>query len=84
MLEKSDNQPKIAKLAQQEDSDDEDEDSNPICGPAETISGIIVGEVRVKLFFAQLCAMNWKLNTFLCVVNFRTQQKNPIKSSKES
>lgn len=40
--------PKVAKLARQEDSD-EDEDSNPICGPAETISGIIVGEVCFSL-----------------------------------
>lgn len=35
---------KLAELAQQEISDSDD-DSNPICGPAETICGIIVGEV---------------------------------------
>ena len=40
---------RIAELAQQEESDDSDDDSNPICGPAETISGIIVGEVSFIL-----------------------------------
>lgn len=47
VLEKNELQ-NMAKLAQQEeDTDEEDEDSNPICGPAETISGIIVGEVSL-------------------------------------
>lgn len=59
VLEKCES-PKVAKLARQEDSDD-DEDSNPICGPAETISGIIVGEVGSLSLLVRVLKINERI-----------------------